>query len=692
MAQKHHITRIYNTRSNLQANLDACQIAIETDNEENFIYKDDGGNYHIVANQSEDSTFLDVDCDTLTISTSNDLIITDLTSGSVLFAGTSSEISQDNDKFFWDNSNKYLGAGTKAPTSLIEAYANIASAQGLTITNANDDAAADVFLKFRTDATPTQKAILGIDSTNDSFRIETGTGALGATSAFVMSSAGNIGVNIAPGDTTKLYVSYTTTNTAGYGIISNVTKRLTENGSYTHRGLSFSAATNIGVWEDTGILTGVYGTALHNTLGNLANLRGFQIGYGSNSAAANVTTECIGLLLTPYCFAGSTFAKLADIDIQAKTGAGTITNEWCIYSAHNASSYFAGNMGLKQSPNAKWVLDVAAASSSAAIGNSASYLALRSVNTNYGYLFWDNNTANSSNAVAYLNVYVTDAATDTVSFSVTTSKSSPAFTIDGGRNLYLAGGNLRVDSDTYGLIVGAGQDAGISYNGTNMIYDSALVGTGNHIFQGTGGGGNIQIKSDTIGVLLGDNATGDVKMWYSGTHCYFDMLAGTGHFVFSAVTTVQDANVTIIGGEGKDAALYLNADEADDNGDKWRIRHEADDNILYWDNDTTGSFVAQMKLTTAGGLSVNADIGTGDDPVALFDDYNDPMEIKNIIQQRKYDRGVELGIYEKDKNNYMMKLQPMVRLLGGGIYQLYDKIKKLEEKILAMENKIAMEN
>jgi len=115
MAEIHHITRICNTRSDLQANLDACQIAIESDNEENFIYKDDGGNYHIVANQSEDVTLLDVDCDTLTISTGNNLIITDLTEGSILFAGSSSEISEDNDNLFWDNSYKYLGICTSSP-------------------------------------------------------------------------------------------------------------------------------------------------------------------------------------------------------------------------------------------------------------------------------------------------------------------------------------------------------------------------------------------------------------------------------------------------------------------------------------------------------------------------------------------------------------------------------------------------
>lgn len=46
----HHIERISNTRTNLQTNLDNLQIAIETDNDKNLVYKDGSGVYHIVSN------------------------------------------------------------------------------------------------------------------------------------------------------------------------------------------------------------------------------------------------------------------------------------------------------------------------------------------------------------------------------------------------------------------------------------------------------------------------------------------------------------------------------------------------------------------------------------------------------------------------------------------------------------------
>jgi len=57
---KHKITRINNTRADLQANLKKNQIAVETDNDGNLVYKDNSSAYHITANLTEDATFADV--------------------------------------------------------------------------------------------------------------------------------------------------------------------------------------------------------------------------------------------------------------------------------------------------------------------------------------------------------------------------------------------------------------------------------------------------------------------------------------------------------------------------------------------------------------------------------------------------------------------------------------------------------
>jgi len=114
MVELHHIIEIIDSRADLQANLDARQIAIETDNAENLVYADDDGSYHITANLNEDATFLDVDCDDLTVSTGHGFSITDLTEGYVLFGGSSGAVDYDSN-LFWDNSNKYLGIGLDAP-------------------------------------------------------------------------------------------------------------------------------------------------------------------------------------------------------------------------------------------------------------------------------------------------------------------------------------------------------------------------------------------------------------------------------------------------------------------------------------------------------------------------------------------------------------------------------------------------
>jgi hypothetical protein len=55
-------------------------------------------------------------------STATLTITTTLTAGSVAFGGASGALSQDNDNFFWDNSNKRLGIATKLPTTALDVF------------------------------------------------------------------------------------------------------------------------------------------------------------------------------------------------------------------------------------------------------------------------------------------------------------------------------------------------------------------------------------------------------------------------------------------------------------------------------------------------------------------------------------------------------------------------------------------
>ena len=119
--------------------------------------------------------------------------------------------------------------------------------------------------------------------------------------------------------------------------------------------------------------------------------------------------------------------------------------------------------------------------------------------------------------------------------------------------------------------------------------------------------------------------------------------------------------------------------------------------------DNTGDFRVSgggslgMKLTSAGALSVEVGSGTGTDgstagqhtEILIFDQYDDATELQRFAysgegvehvvpevteEQRlaNRERMVEMGILEtvpEASSGYHMRIQPLTRLLAGGIYQ-----------------------
>jgi len=73
-----------------------------------------------------------------------------------------------------------------------------------------------------------------------------------------------------------------------------------------------------------------------------------------------------------------------------------------------------------------------------------------------------------------------------------------------------------------------------------------------------------------------------------------------------------DTTIRAYGYEGKDAILRLTADQSDDNGDEWVIKHEADDNSLSFMNDSSGSSVAKFSIGSLGVCIVGNISNTGD--------------------------------------------------------------------------------
>ena len=64
--------------------------------------------------------------------------------------------------------------------------------------------------------------------------------------------------------------------------------------------------------------------------------------------------------------------------------------------------------------------------------------------------------------------------------------------------------------------------------------------------------------------------------------------------------TSDGADITVIGGEGNVAAIYLISDEGDDDGDYWYIAASPGDNNLYFQNKTSGSYITKAKVTEEG--------------------------------------------------------------------------------------------
>jgi hypothetical protein len=204
----------------------------------------------------------------------------------------------------------FIGVGTATPVSLLELSSSTASPV-LTISGLHASAY-DPAISFRTDASPTQKAIMGIDSTDDSFRIEMGTGLLGARNDFVMDTSGRIGINISTTTFAQLAVVCAPTG-AFSAVIGNITPTLSGDANFESRGFSGNLYTSYAGFTQSSALYGLDFTCAHNSAGTQAgDLYGIRINYGSiTNAGAIITGIAAGLRIKSYAHAAVT--TLADI-------------------------------------------------------------------------------------------------------------------------------------------------------------------------------------------------------------------------------------------------------------------------------------------------------------------------------------------------------------------------------------------
>jgi len=192
--------------------------------------------------------------------------ITSATAGSVLFAGASGVLQQDNANLFWDDTNNRLGIGTTAPVSELGIVGNKNSAVGLYVKNSNSSSSASSYFAFgqSPDASPYNAAFIEHYSgsfTTSGFRL--------ASSVALISGAGcsNGFSFVVDVNSTSAVMRFIFSNTEKMRIFNNGNLLLQNGGTFTDAGYRLDVNGTARV--STSLLTGTFlevGTSLYCNL------------------------------------------------------------------------------------------------------------------------------------------------------------------------------------------------------------------------------------------------------------------------------------------------------------------------------------------------------------------------------------------------------------------------------------------
>lgn len=131
------------------------------------------------------------------VSITGSLTLPYLSNGSVLFAGATDDITEDNANFFWDNTNKRLGIGTNAPASRLHIRQTAIDGNNSLIMTSN--AVAANIISFRNPDNSSQGGFL---ATGNSYAY----GTYQANQATLAGGSGGIGLRVA--NTTGTHISF----------------------------------------------------------------------------------------------------------------------------------------------------------------------------------------------------------------------------------------------------------------------------------------------------------------------------------------------------------------------------------------------------------------------------------------------------------------------------------------------------
>ena len=189
-------------------------------------------------------------------------------------------------------------------------------------------------------------------------------------------------------------------------------------------------------------------------------------------------------------------------------------------------------------------------------------------------------------------------------------------------------GGVKLNVSTTGINVsGTGTDDGATHDGdvtftgaaANVVFDKSdnALEFADNAKATFGTGGDLTISHDGSNSIINDAGTGELQLQRAGN----TILALDADGI--EITDPNGvASVTIKGFENSDAVIGLQADEGDDNGDKWRIVSVASDNDLIFTNDVNGSNVQKWGIDTSGNVvqtgTLTVSLGSASAPSYTF--------------------------------------------------------------------------
>lgn len=215
----------------------------------------------------------------------------------------------------------------------------------------------------------------------------------------------------------------------------------------------------------------------------------------------------------------------------------------------------------------------------------------------------------------------------------------------------------------------------INGGGLSAIFGDDTAGQNDSIFiAGNQIGGAYSRDADDFGMWL------NLKGYQNGNTRFRDLNIGDGKGVETILKVKGSTGFVGIQTTTPDRVLEI----VDSTGPHIRMTQSDAVEFVEFTCDSSSQFIMNndgndtLKVTQVGVLSVDLSGSGSAAQVDLFDDYDDPVEIEQLLKWQNLNKMCELGVISPKKtgSSYWMHLQPMVRLLGGGIYQLYHEMKR----------------